>query len=114
LPDFTDCLPDSTNLCEIGSCVSGNCDQTFVGGVLKTKSCPDACGTGTTCNPATGSCGGVEPSFGQTDCSASGTFGPDPSKCCPGQVCLCPPLQSGIPQFCLSYGCWNPGDVPTG
>jgi hypothetical protein len=115
-PANAPCFPVASNLCYTGYC--GNIPATagvcfpFPGNPLKT--CPDACGTGTTCDPTTGSCGGVEPSFGQVDCSgALGSSGPDVSKCCPGQVCICGPLSDGIPQVCFSYGCWNPADVPT-
>src|SRR5262249_44755334 len=115
VPDQTTCLPDSSNLCEIGHCVSGNCGQTFESnGMPEMKTCPDACGTGTTCDPNTGSCGGQVPSFGATACDASGAIGKDPSKCCAGQVCICAPTPAGIPQFCLNYGCWNPKDIPSG
>jgi hypothetical protein len=107
-PDNTPCPGD--DLChELGSCSNGQCSS---GDGLKT--CPDACGTGTTCDPATGSCGGVVPSFGQTNCTDASEFGPDVSKCCPGQVCICGPLSDGIPQVCFAkFGCWNPADVPT-
>lgn len=35
---------------------------------------------------------------------------PDDSKCCPGQVCIPPPINGGGVQF--GYGCWYPEDIP--
>jgi hypothetical protein len=120
LPHGTPCTPDPANLCTLGECngtglTPGECNFFYP---PATKTCPDACGTGTTCDPATGSCGGDLPSFGATDCGAPaagapGILVPDLSKCCPGQLCLCPPTPAGIPQFCGLFGCWNPADVPT-
>jgi hypothetical protein len=106
-PDGVECGQLGGDKCVLGTCRGGTC--TFV--TSSRKTCPDACGDGTTCDAATGTCPGSTPSFGQTDC---GGFirGHHPEWCCPGQLCICPPTATGIPNFCIQYGCWNPEDVP--
>lgn len=110
----TRCYPDATNLCRYNLCNEfGNCG---IDSPLQDKTCPDACGSGTTCDPATGSCGGSPPSFGETFCGLLVPVGeipqgPRPDLCCTGQLCICPPGIDGISQFCGFYGCWDPADI---
>jgi hypothetical protein len=109
LPTGTPCTLLTGDKCRLASCGSGLCQPKLSGA---TKSCPDKCGDSTTCDSATGMCEGSPPSFGKTSCGGTPTGGRHPEACCPGQVCMCPPNSSGIPDFCFQYGCWNPADIP--
>jgi len=112
MPNGTECHPD--NLCIVGSCTNGDCPMSTWR--VQTCSIPSACGEDGQCQSATGECVYPDhppyPSGGQITCNLAGGFGPDPSKCCPGQECICAPTPNGIPQFCLEYDCWNPEDIP--
>lgn len=106
------CHRDPSDRCQVSTCLDvPHLDFSLCSDPLP-KTCPDACGDGSTCDPVTGMCQGHRPSFGTVTCSSPS--GPEPDRCCPGQVCICQPTPNGIPNFCLIYGCWDPQDVPGG
>ncbi len=106
------CIADPAD-CVSGTCSDGTCLGSSHGsGDQCPYEVPAACeGVTGTCNgDGTCSFSGRGPSFGKISCGDYTSGGPDESKCCPGQVCICPPLD---PNFCIVYGCWYPGDIPT-
>lgn len=75
---------------------------------------PQACGGSGTCNVTDGTCSNYPGAPWPSNTISCGAFdtGPHPERCCPGMVCICPPVPPGIPQFCWQFNCYNPGDVP--
>jgi len=103
-------LPGSP-VCEVGVCNDlGVC-------AAKTNTCPmpAGCGTGSSCNISTGQCDYPPVSEfpdGTIDCGTVFTGGKDPSQCCPGQVCSCPPGE-GSTTLCFEFHCFDPADFPS-
>ena len=115
-PDGTVCH-GGQGLCKVGSCSNGQCLNVAP---VTCPQLPAACGAAqATCNASTGQCvyptpAAGYPGHGAIDCTKSDLSGRDPSKCCPGQVCVCPPIpgSAGFPKFCFDFECWAPSDLP--